>query len=42
MSTGIEPSTDRWRAFIAEDFMFANVARVALATADYWKSPIGD
>ena len=30
--------TDGWRAVIAEDFIFANVARVAQATADYWKS----
>ncbi len=30
--------TDGWRAVIAEDFTFANVARVAQATADYWKS----
>jgi phosphomannomutase len=28
--------TDGWRAVIAEDFTFANVARVAQATADYW------
>jgi phosphomannomutase len=32
--------TDGWRAVIAEDFTFANVARVAQATADYWKSEI--
>jgi phosphomannomutase len=32
--------TDGWRAVIAEDFTFANVARVAQATADYWKSAI--
>jgi phosphomannomutase len=30
--------TDGWRAVIAEDFTFNNVARVAQATADYWKS----
>jgi phosphomannomutase len=30
--------TDGWRAVIAEDFTFANVARVAQAAADYWKS----
>jgi phosphomannomutase len=30
--------TDGWRAVIAEDFNFHNVARVAQATADYWKS----
>lgn len=28
--------TDGWRAVIAEDFTFANVGRVAQATADYW------
>jgi phosphoglucomutase len=32
--------TDGWRAVIAEDFTFANVARVAQATADFWKSEI--
>jgi phosphomannomutase len=30
--------TDGWRAVIAEDFTLANVARVAQATADYWKA----
>lgn len=30
--------TDGWRAVIAEDFNFNNVARVAQAAADYWKS----
>ena len=30
--------TDGWRAVIAEDFTFNNVARVAQAPADYWKS----
>jgi phosphomannomutase len=30
--------TDGWRAVIAEDFTFANVARVAQATADYWRA----
>jgi phosphomannomutase len=30
--------TDGWRAVIAEDFTFANVARVAQATADFWKA----
>ena len=34
--------TDGWRAVIAEDFTFANVARVAQATADFWKSEIGN
>jgi phosphomannomutase len=33
----IKFGTDGWRAVIAEDFNFANVARVAQATADYWK-----
>src|ERR1043166_1451163 len=28
--------TDGWRAVIAEDFTFANVERVAQATADFW------
>jgi len=32
--------TDGWRAVIAEDFTFANVARVAQATADFWKSEV--
>lgn len=36
----IKFGTDGWRAVIAEDFSFANVARVAQATADYWKSQI--
>ena len=30
--------TDGWRAVIAEDFTFANVARVAQAAAEFWKS----
>jgi len=34
--------TDGWRAVIAEDFTFANVARVAQATADFWKSEISN
>ena len=34
----IEFGTDGWRAVIAEDFTFANVARVAQATADFWKA----
>src|SRR5271170_2697376 len=38
----IKFGTDGWRAVIAEDFNFANVARVAQATADYWKSEIGN
>ena len=32
----IKFGTDGWRAVIAEDFTFVNVARVAQATADYW------
>lgn len=36
--TQIKFGTDGWRAVIAEDFTFANVARVAQAAADYWKS----
>ena len=32
----IKFGTDGWRAVIAQDFTFANVARVAQATADYW------
>ena len=38
----IQFGTDGWRAVIAEDFTFANVARVAQATADGWKSEIGN
>jgi phosphomannomutase len=34
----IKFGTDGWRAIIAEDFTFANVERVAQATADYWLS----
>jgi phosphomannomutase len=36
----IKFGTDGWRVVIAEDFTFANVARVAQATADYWKSEV--
>jgi phosphomannomutase len=32
----IKFGTDGWRAVIAEDFTFANVDRVAQATANYW------
>src|SRR5262245_11620248 len=32
----IKFGTDGWRAVIAEDFTFANVARVAQATAGFW------
>src|SRR5689334_160993 len=31
--------TDGWRAIIAEDFTFANVARVTQATAEFWRRP---
>lgn len=34
----IKFGTDGWRAVIAENFTFANIARVAQATADYWKT----
>jgi phosphomannomutase len=34
----IKFGTDGWRAVIADDFTFANVARVAQAAADYWKA----
>ena len=34
--SSIKFGTDGWRAVIAEDFTFANVARVAQATADFW------
>ena len=34
----IKFGTDGWRAVIAEDFTFANVERVAQATADYWNN----
>jgi phosphomannomutase len=34
--TQIKFGTDGWRAVIAGDFTFANVARVAQAAADYW------
>ena len=32
----IKFGTDGWRAIIAEDFTFANLERVAQATAAYW------
>ena len=38
----IKFGTDGWRAVIAEDFTFANVARVAQATAEFWKAEIGN
>ena len=36
----IKFGTDGWRAVIAEDFTFANVRRVAQATADYWNAKL--
>jgi phosphomannomutase len=36
----IKFGTDGWRAVIAEDFTFTNVARVAQAAADHWKSEV--
>ncbi|MEP6663115.1 MAG: phosphoglucomutase/phosphomannomutase family protein [Verrucomicrobiota bacterium] len=37
----IKFGTDGWRAVIAEDFTFANLDRVAQATADFWqKNPV--
>ena len=36
--THIKFGTDGWRAVIGEDFTFANLDRVAQATADFWKS----
>jgi phosphomannomutase len=36
--TQIKFGTDGWRAVIAEDFTFANVARVAQAAADFWSA----
>jgi phosphomannomutase len=38
----IQFGTDGWRAVIAEDFTFANVARVSQAAADFWKSEVGN
>jgi phosphomannomutase len=34
----IKFGTDGWRAVIGEDFTFANIDRVAQATADYWNA----
>jgi phosphomannomutase len=34
----IKFGTDGWRAVIAEEFTFANVGRVAQATADFWNA----
>lgn len=36
--TDIQFGTDGWRAVIAEDFTFANVARLAQATAAHWRA----
>jgi phosphomannomutase len=36
--SAIQFGTDGWRAIIAEDFTFANVARVTQASADYWSA----
>jgi len=36
----IKFGTDGWRAIIAEDFTFVNVARVAQAAADFWKAEV--
>lgn len=39
----IKFGTDGWRAVIADEFTFANVARVAQATAEYWAAnPVAD
>ncbi len=38
----IKFGTDGWRAVIAEEFTFTNVARVAQATADFWKTEISN
>ena len=38
--TQIKFGTDGWRAVMAEDFTFANVARIAQATADFWQVEI--
>jgi len=41
--TQIKFGTDGWRAVIAEEFTFENVARVSQATADYWSAnPVKD
>ncbi len=36
MTAPVQFGTDGWRAVIADTFTFANVARVAQASADYW------
>lgn len=40
-SHAVRFGTDGWRAVIAEDFTFKNVARVAQATSDYWARQAG-
>ena len=37
MTPQIKFGTDGWRGVIADDFTFANIAKVALATANYYK-----
>jgi len=37
INNNIRFGTDGWRGVIARDFTFANVRRVAQATADFWK-----
>ncbi|MFM8357799.1 MAG: phosphoglucomutase/phosphomannomutase family protein, partial [Verrucomicrobiota bacterium] len=37
----IKFGTDGWRAVIADEFTFANLERVAQATADYWRQNPG-
>jgi phosphomannomutase len=37
MTPNIKFGTDGWRGVIADDFTFANIAKVALATANYFK-----
>ena len=38
MATDIRFGTDGWRALIAEDFTFENVARCSQGLADYLKA----
>jgi phosphomannomutase len=38
LPVGIKFGTDGWRAVIADGFTFANVEKVAQATADYWSA----
>ena len=37
MTPKIKFGTDGWRGVIADDFTFENIAKVALATANYYK-----